>query len=122
MASIQEVGLQEPVREEEAGGLRRLTPGLRGKEPAGEVIIPTGSWAAATPCAQHHRLALVSVRPDVASSCRPRAMQIDVLEVEGEIYGFSGCHRYEAHQRLGLPTIRCRVRKATREVLKMHMM
>lgn len=48
--------------------------------------------------------------------------QIDVLLVEGQYYGFSGCHRFEAHQRLGLPTIRCRVRKATREVLKMHMM
>ncbi|KAK9840958.1 hypothetical protein WJX81_002601 [Elliptochloris bilobata] len=30
---------------------------------------------------------------------------IDVLEVEGKYYGFSGCHRYEAHQRLGKPTI-----------------
>ena len=26
---------------------------------------------------------------------------IDVLEVEGQYYGFSGCHRFEAHQRLG---------------------
>lgn len=30
--------------------------------------------------------------------------------------------RYEAHQRLGLPTILCRVRKANQTVLKMHMM
>jgi uncharacterized ParB-like nuclease family protein len=30
--------------------------------------------------------------------------------------------RYEAHVRLGLPTILARVRRATREVLKMHMM
>lgn len=30
--------------------------------------------------------------------------------------------RYEAHQKLGLPTILCRVRKANQEVLKMHMM
>jgi sulfiredoxin len=29
--------------------------------------------------------------------------------------------RYEAHQRLGLPTIMCRVRKANRQVLKMHL-
>lgn len=28
----------------------------------------------------------------------------------------------QAHQRLGLPTIRCRVRKANKEVLRMHMM
>jgi uncharacterized ParB-like nuclease family protein len=46
---------------------------------------------------------------------------IDVLEVEGEYYGFSGCHRYEACQRLGKETILARVRKAPRAVLKMHM-
>lgn len=45
---------------------------------------------------------------------------IDVLEVEGNYYGFSGCHRYEACQRLGLPTIRCRVRRAPKSVLRMH--
>lgn len=46
---------------------------------------------------------------------------IDVLEVEGEYYGFSGCHRYEACTRLGLETISCRVRKAPRTVLQMHL-
>lgn len=46
---------------------------------------------------------------------------IDVLEVDGEYYGFSGCHRYEAHQRLGKETIRCRVRRAPRSVLRMHL-
>ncbi len=46
---------------------------------------------------------------------------IDVLEVDGEYYGFSGCHRYEAHQRLGKETIKCRVRRAPRSVLKMHL-
>lgn len=46
---------------------------------------------------------------------------IDVLEVEGQYYGFSGCHRYEACQRLGLETIRCNVRRAPRSVLKMHL-
>ena len=46
---------------------------------------------------------------------------IDVLEVEGEYYGFSGCHRYEAHLRLGKETIKCRVRRANRAVLKMHL-
>ena len=55
---------------------------------------------------------------------RPRLQEpIDVLEVlvdeadksKGVMYyGFSGCHRYEAHQRLGLETIRCKVRRATR--------
>ncbi|GAX80506.1 hypothetical protein CEUSTIGMA_g7944.t1 [Chlamydomonas eustigma] len=47
---------------------------------------------------------------------------IDVLLVDGRYYGFSGCHRYEAHVNLGKETIRCRVRKANQSVLKMHMM
>ncbi|GET42520.1 ParB N-terminal domain-containing protein [Microseira wollei] len=46
---------------------------------------------------------------------------IDVLEVDGEYYGFSGCHRFEACQRLGKETILCRVRKAPRSVLRMHL-
>jgi sulfiredoxin len=46
---------------------------------------------------------------------------IEVLEVEGEYYGFSGCHRYEACQRLGHETIPCRVRRAPRAVLNMHL-
>ncbi|XP_034687582.1 sulfiredoxin, chloroplastic/mitochondrial isoform X1 [Vitis riparia] len=46
---------------------------------------------------------------------------IDVLEVDGAYYGFSGCHRYEAHQRLGLPTIRCKVRRGTKETLRHHL-
>ncbi|AFZ56214.1 ParB N-terminal domain-containing protein [Anabaena cylindrica FACHB-243] len=46
---------------------------------------------------------------------------IDVLEVEGRYYGFSGCHRYEACQSLGKETILARVRKATPSVLKMHL-
>lgn len=46
---------------------------------------------------------------------------IDVLEVEGEYYGFSGCHRFEACSRLGHETIRCKVRRAPRSVLKMHL-
>ncbi|CAL5221390.1 g3573 [Coccomyxa viridis] len=47
---------------------------------------------------------------------------IDVLDVEGQLYGFSGCHRYEAHQVLGKETIRCRIRKGSKTTLKMHMM
>ena len=46
---------------------------------------------------------------------------IDVLEVEGQYFGFSGCHRYEAHERLGKETIRCQVRRATRSVLQKHL-
>ena len=46
---------------------------------------------------------------------------IDLLEVDGKYYGFSGCHRFEACQRLGKETIKARVRKAPRSVLKMHL-
>lgn len=46
---------------------------------------------------------------------------IDVLEVDGKYYGFSGCHRFEACQRLGKETILAKVRKAPRAVLKMHL-
>jgi len=46
---------------------------------------------------------------------------IDVLEVDGQYYGFSGCHRFEACQRLGKETILARVRKAPMSVLKMHL-
>lgn len=46
---------------------------------------------------------------------------IDVIEVEGEYYGFSGCHRFEACQKLGLKTIPCKIRRAPRSVLKMHL-
>lgn len=46
---------------------------------------------------------------------------IDVLEVEGEYYGFSGCHRFEACTRLGQETILCRVRRAPRSVLQRHL-
>lgn len=46
---------------------------------------------------------------------------IDILEVEGKYYGFSGCHRYEACQKLGKETILCRIRKAPASVLKMHL-
>ncbi|MEB3293597.1 MAG: ParB N-terminal domain-containing protein, partial [Synechococcales bacterium] len=42
-------------------------------------------------------------------------------EVEGQYYGFSGCHRYEACTRLGHETILCRIRKAPRSVLMNHL-
>ncbi len=46
---------------------------------------------------------------------------IDVLEVDGEYYGFSGCHRFEACSRLGHEVIRCKVRRAPRSILNMHL-
>lgn len=47
---------------------------------------------------------------------------IDVLEFEGKYYGFSGCHRFQAHQELGREKILCRIRKATEQTLKFHFM
>jgi len=47
---------------------------------------------------------------------------IDVLEVDGVYWGFSGCHRYEAHVKLGRENILCRIRKATPQTLKFHLM
>ena len=47
---------------------------------------------------------------------------IDLLEVEGQLWGFNGCHRLAAHERLGRTTIRARVRRANPEVLRMHLM
>jgi sulfiredoxin len=47
---------------------------------------------------------------------------IDVLEVNGQLWGFNGCHRVAAHERLGLPTIRARVRRATADTLRLHML
>jgi uncharacterized ParB-like nuclease family protein len=47
---------------------------------------------------------------------------IDVLEVDGQLWGFNGCHRVAAHERLGLTAIRARVRRANREVLRLHML
>ena len=32
--------------------------------------------------------------------------------------GFSGCHRFEAHQRLNMKTIKCRVRRGTEATLR----
>ncbi|BAU15446.1 ParB domain-containing protein nuclease [Leptolyngbya sp. NIES-3755] len=46
---------------------------------------------------------------------------IDILEVDGQYYGFSGCHRYEACSRLGHETILCNVRRAPKSILKHHL-
>ena len=73
---------------------------------------------------------------------------IDVLEVEGQFWGFSGewartphiraaawagadprpacrpagCHRFQAHAEAGAAEILCRVRRANRATLRAHMM
>lgn len=46
---------------------------------------------------------------------------IEGLEVEGQYYGFSGCHRYEVCSRLGHEMILARMRRAPRSVLKRHL-
>ena len=46
---------------------------------------------------------------------------IDVLRVDGKYYGLSGCHRFEAMQKLDKETIKCRVLDASLEVLHAHM-
>jgi sulfiredoxin len=46
---------------------------------------------------------------------------IDVLELDGQLWGFNGCHRVAAHERLGLPTIKARVRRATADTLRLHL-
>ena len=46
---------------------------------------------------------------------------IDLLECEGKLYGFNGCHRFEAHLNLNKPTILAKVRKANRKTVQDHM-
>jgi uncharacterized ParB-like nuclease family protein len=47
---------------------------------------------------------------------------IDLLEVDGRLYGFNGCHRYTAHKRLGLDTIQANIRQVDRATFKLHLM
>lgn len=54
-------------------------------------------------------------------ACEGLREPIEVLEVEGVLWGFNGCHRVAAHERLGLTTISARIRRATAQVLRMHL-
>ena len=47
---------------------------------------------------------------------------IDLLEIDGKLYGFNGCHRYTAHKRLGLTHIEANVRQVDRATFKLHLM
>ena len=47
---------------------------------------------------------------------------IDLLEVDGKLYGFNGCHRYTAHTRLGLEYIEANIRSVDRSTFKLHLM
>ncbi|KAJ6869580.1 hypothetical protein NC651_034346 [Populus alba x Populus x berolinensis] len=44
---------------------------------------------------------------DLGDHCRLMCSRL----IDGVHYGFpAGCHRYEIHRRLGVPTIRCKIR------------
>jgi len=81
----------------------------------------------AVPIDEIHRPLLRQNDPDkvvaLMASIQEIGLQepIDVLEVEGQYYGFSGCHRYEACSRLGHETILCNVRRAPKSVLNRHL-
>ena len=46
---------------------------------------------------------------------------IDLLENDGKLYGFNGCHRYTATKRLGYKTIPARIRQVDDQTLQMHL-
>ena len=46
---------------------------------------------------------------------------IDLLEVDGQLWGFNGCHRVAVYERLGLTTIRARIRQASSRDLNLHL-
>lgn len=62
------------------------------------------------------------VSENVSSFAWHRCGRVHVWSAAGKYYGFSGCHRFEACQRLEKATISCRVRKANQQTLRMHLM
>ena len=61
---------------------------------------------------------------DLMASIREEGLQepIELLEVNGQLWGFNGCHRVAAHERLGMSTIRARIRQATARDLNLHLL
>ena len=47
---------------------------------------------------------------------------VDLIEFEGKLYGFNGCHRYTAHKRLGWTTIKANIRHVDRATFRLHLM
>ena len=60
---------------------------------------------------------------DLMASIREEGLQepIELLEVNGQLWGFNGCHRVAAHERLGMSTIRARIRQVTARDLNLHL-
>ena len=60
---------------------------------------------------------------DLMASIREEGLQepIELLEVNGQLWGFNGCHRVAAHERLGMSNIRARIRQATARDLNLHL-
>jgi len=46
---------------------------------------------------------------------------VDLLEYEGRLYGFNGCHRYTAAKRLGFEEIPAHIRSVDKRTLDMHL-
>ena len=47
---------------------------------------------------------------------------VDLIEFEGKLYGFNGCHRYTALKRLGWTTIQANIRHVDRATFRLHLM
>ena len=47
---------------------------------------------------------------------------VDLIEFEGKLYGFNGCHRYTAHKRLGCISIQANIRHVDRATFRLHLM
>ncbi len=88
MASIQEVGLQEPVSTD----ARRMqhSRSMCGQTMRTLLHHLNAAVFLLLPCCLSTEAVPV---PVCMCMCVCVPLQIDVLEVDGEIYGFSGCHR-----------------------------
>ena len=66
-------------------------------------------------------LTKIKLKALMASICEQGLHEpIDLLEVDGQLWGFNNCHRFAAHERFGLPTIRARIGQATSRDLNLH--